>query len=49
MLADFVRDVRITGTPAMGGKELVDNHLLHGADYFYRMWQKIESQKVNVQ
>jgi len=49
MLADFIKDVRITGTPAMGGKDLVDNHLLRSADYFYRMWQRIESQKGNVQ
>jgi len=49
MLADFIKDVRLTGTPAMGGKDLVDNHLLHSADYFFHMWQKIESQKNNVQ
>jgi hypothetical protein len=32
----------------MGGKGLVDNHLLLSADYFYHMWQKVESQAHNV-
>lgn len=49
MLADFVRDVRTAPTQAMAGKDLVDNHLLRTADYFYRMWQKVEAQKNNVQ
>lgn len=50
MLADFVKDVRTAPTSqAMAGKDLVDNHLLHSADYFYRMWQKVEAQKRNVQ
>jgi microsomal dipeptidase-like Zn-dependent dipeptidase len=50
MLADFVRDVRTApANQAMPGKDLVDNHLLHTADYFYRMWQKVETQKNNVQ
>lgn len=50
MLADFVKDVRTAPTgQAMGGKDLVDNHLLRSADYFYRMWQKVEAQKRNVQ
>ena len=49
MLADFVRDVRTAPAQGMPGKDLVDNHLLHTADYFYRMWQKVETQKSNVQ
>lgn len=50
MLADFVKDVRTAPTSqAMAGKDLVDNHLLHSADYFYRMWQKVEAQRRNVQ
>jgi hypothetical protein len=50
MLADFVKDVRTAPTSqAMAGKDLVDNHRLHSADYFYRMWQKVEAQKRNVQ
>ena len=50
MLADFVKDVRTAPTSqAMAGKDLVDNHLLHSANYFYRMWQKVEAQKRNVQ
>lgn len=51
MYADFVKDVRTAQTtPLMTktGKDLVDNHLLRSADYFFRMWQKIESQKTNV-
>ncbi len=50
MFADFVKYVRngpvIEG---MNGTDLVDNHLMESADYFWRMWQKIEAQKVNVQ
>jgi hypothetical protein len=38
MLADFVRDVR--GSPH--GHDLVDNHLMRSADYFWHMWQKVE-------
>jgi hypothetical protein len=52
MYADFVKDVRTAPVnPLMtkSGKDLVDNHLLKSADYFFRMWQKIESQKSNVQ
>ena len=51
MYADFVKDIRTApATPLMTktGKDLVDNHLLRSADYFFRMWQKIESQKSNV-
>jgi hypothetical protein len=50
MLADFVKDVRTANAnQAMSGKDLVDNHLLHSADYFYRMWKKVDAQKSNVQ
>jgi len=51
MFADFVKDIRTApATPLMTktGKDLVDNHLLRSADYFFKMWQKIESQKTNV-
>ena len=49
MFADFVKDVRTApANQAMGGKDLVDNHLLRSADYFFRMWQKIEANKNSV-
>jgi microsomal dipeptidase-like Zn-dependent dipeptidase len=51
MYADFVRDVR-TATVAnaghLDGVDLVDNHLMHSADYFWHMWQRIEAQRANV-
>jgi hypothetical protein len=49
MFADFVRDVRTAPAAPPGGRDLVDNHLMRGADNFYRMWQKAEIQKKNVQ
>jgi hypothetical protein len=49
MYADFVKDVRTAPVnQGMTGADLVDNHLLRSADYFWRMWQKIEAQKVKV-
>jgi len=30
---------------AITGKDLVDNHLLKSADYFFRMWQKSNRRK----
>lgn len=53
MLPDFIRDVR-TSPPSAGyvsaasGAELVDNHLLRSADYFWRMWERCEAQRVHV-
>jgi hypothetical protein len=32
----------------IGGVDLVDNHLMRSADYFWHMWQKIEAQKIKV-
>jgi hypothetical protein len=56
MFADFVKDVRtappnqaISPNQCMNGKDLVDNHLMRSADYFWRMWQKIEAQRLQVQ
>jgi microsomal dipeptidase-like Zn-dependent dipeptidase len=58
MLADFVRDLRTA--PSIGfvgsdgaqlgvaGTELVDQHLLRGANYFWQMWLRIEAQKASV-
>jgi microsomal dipeptidase-like Zn-dependent dipeptidase len=49
MLTDFIADVRTA--PAghgMNGTMLVDNNLMRSADYFWRMWQKIEAQKTTV-
>jgi microsomal dipeptidase-like Zn-dependent dipeptidase len=51
MFADFVKDVRTapaSAALATTGKDLVDNYLLRSADYFFRMWQRIEAQKANV-
>ena len=51
MLADFIKDVR-SAPPhpemKMNREDLVLNHLMRSADYFYRMWQRIEAQKSNV-
>jgi len=52
MYADFVQDVRTAPanlTQNIGGKGLVDSHLLLSADYFYHMWQKVETQARIVQ
>ena len=59
MLADFVRDLRTapsigyTGSDGaqlgVAGPELVDQHLLRGANYFWQMWLKIEARKTSVQ
>ena len=50
LFADFVRDVRtLPADRGVNGKNLVDNQLMRNADYFYRMWQKVEAQKSNVQ
>jgi hypothetical protein len=58
MMADWVRALRkmpgngYTGPNgvALGvpGPDLVDNHLFRGADYFWRMWEKIEARKASV-
>lgn len=59
LLPDFVRDVSMTprasnsvneaGQPINPvGEELVYQHLLLGADYFYRMWQRCEAQRGQV-
>jgi microsomal dipeptidase-like Zn-dependent dipeptidase len=49
MFADFVQDVRAANNnPGMSGPDLVDNHLMRSADYFWRMWQRIETQRSNV-
>lgn len=52
MYADFVKDVRIAPPSqsflGMAGIDLVDNHLMRGADYFWHMWEKCEAQKIKV-
>ena len=50
MFAEFVKDVSVATNPAFGmtGPDLVDNHLMRSADYFFRMWSKIEAQRNNV-
>jgi microsomal dipeptidase-like Zn-dependent dipeptidase len=60
MLADFVRDVSTAGSNnctssgsvsagAVSGSELVDHHLNRSANYFWQMWERIESRKGTVQ
>ena len=58
MLADFVRDLR--NAPSNGfigaggaqlgvaGGDLVDKHLMRGADHFWKMWQRIEVAKGSI-
>ena len=51
MYADFVKDLRtvpVSASLPITGKDLVDNHLLRSADYFFRMWERIETQRTNV-
>jgi hypothetical protein len=43
MLWDFIEDVRTLP----GGADIVDNSLMHGADYFWRTWQIAEQQSSN--
>jgi hypothetical protein len=50
MYVDFLRDVR-TWNPTsatMSGRQLVDDQMMYGADYFYRMWLKADAQKTRV-
>jgi hypothetical protein len=55
MFVDFLRDVR--GLPANAtvpvkaaivGRQIVDDQMMYGADYFYRMWLKADAQKARV-
>ena len=51
MYADFVKDVRSAKQQDLGcmsGADLVDNHLMKSANYFWHTWQKIEAQKSKV-
>jgi hypothetical protein len=50
MFVDFLRDVRMWNPlpPAMNGRQIVDDQMMYGADYFYRMWQKADTQKTRV-
>lgn len=52
LLPDFIRDVTTTkADPNLGvgfgvtGVDLVNQHLMLGADYFMRMWERIETQR----
>jgi len=49
MFVDFLRDVR-TFSPggAMPGRQMVDDQMMYGAEYFYRMWLKADTQKARV-
>ena len=49
MYVDFLRDVRMWNpTGAMPGRQVVDDQMMYGADHFYRMWLKADTQKVRV-
>jgi hypothetical protein len=49
MFVDFLRDVRtLPASATMTGRQLVDDQMMSGADYFYRMWLKAETQKTRV-
>jgi hypothetical protein len=58
MMADWIRDLRtMPGNGYVGsngaslgvpGPALVDDHLFRSADYFWRMWEKIEARKGSV-
>jgi hypothetical protein len=49
MFADFLRDVRtLPASATLTGKEIVDDQMMYGADYFHRMWLKAEVQKARV-
>jgi hypothetical protein len=50
MFVDFLRDVRMLNPAgAMPGRQIVDDQMMYGADYFYRMWVKADTQKGRVQ
>ena len=59
MLWDFIKDVETAPSNAytigggipkgVNGKELVDGHLMWGANYFWKMWERIEAKKGSVQ
>jgi len=49
MYFDFLRDLRTWGgNGSHTGKEIVDDQLAYGAENFYRMWLKAETQKTRV-
>jgi hypothetical protein len=49
MFVDFLRDVRTWGgTATITGKQIFDDQMMYGAENFYRMWLKAETQKTRV-
>jgi len=49
MYVDFLRDVRTWGgTATLTGHQMVDDQLMYGAENFYRMWLKAETQKARI-
>jgi uncharacterized delta-60 repeat protein len=49
MYVDFLRDVRTWGGNATNtGKQIFDEQMMYGAENFYRMWLKAETQKTRV-
>jgi uncharacterized delta-60 repeat protein/uncharacterized repeat protein (TIGR01451 family) len=49
MYVDFLRDVRTWNAGgAMSGRKIVDDQMMYGAEYFYQMWLKADTQKARV-
>jgi hypothetical protein len=49
MFVDFLRDVRtLPANATMTGRQIFDDQMMYGADYFYRMWLKADTQKARV-
>ena len=49
MFVDFLRDVRtFPATATMTGRQIVYDQMMYGAENFYRMWLKAETQKARV-
>ena len=49
MFVDFLRDVRtLPANAVMNGRDIVDDQMMYGAERFYQMWLKAETQKTRV-
>lgn len=49
MFLDFLRDVRtLPASVTMNGRQIVDDQMMYGAERFYRMWLKADTQRVRV-
>lgn len=49
MFVDFLRDVRfLPANATMNGMHVVDDQMMYGAERFYQMWRRVETQKTRV-